>query len=113
MKTRTVYRYENVFGRGPYRGATWYDASAWDCMCDSHANMQHPTWALDFDIDQFEGFNRRDYLAACDSRESLNAWFDGWHDVLRANGFKVVEYTVPAENVADSISGTQVAFRKV
>lgn len=120
-ETRTVYRYENDKGEGPYQGRDRILA-----MCNSHAEEGHPAWSLcmsclgiwgcecdDYtpEVDEYTVDYR--YLAACDSREALDAWFDGWQDQLEANGFRVVEYTVPAENVVDSRSGLQVAFKPV
>lgn len=111
MEMRTVYRYENAFGGGPYRSGSWFSSMQHMDMCDAHIGAHHPTWGADFTYDQLDDIgDLSEYLAACDSRESLDAWFDGWHDMLAANGFRVVEYTVPAENVLESLSGLQVAF---
>lgn len=78
-------------------------------MCDAHEGDHHPTWCPVFS-DEFEDIPDDRYRAACASRKALDAWFDGWHEQLAANGFKVVEYTVPAENVVDGYSGLQCAF---
>jgi hypothetical protein len=123
---RTVYRYENDLGIGPYRAGSWGAGGEHGKMWDSHAGLHHPAWSSEVDwiegedeygtyrgsILEFEECPRR-YLAACDSREALDAWFDGWQDKLEANGFKVVEYTVPDENVVDGGSGLQCAFLPV
>lgn len=113
-ETRTVYRYENDKGEGPYRFSYTGDRHPLISMCDSHTDADHPVWLTwwgdgDFSYEEIEP----EHLAACDSREALDAWFDGWQDKLEANGFRVVEYTVPAENVVDSRSGLQVAFLPV
>lgn len=126
---RTVYRYENDKGEGPYR--TNYglvcpgDIQA---MCDAHADCDHPTWGYvyeygeydpdtgeySFDLEEISGWDvGSGHVAACASRKALDAWFDGWHDVLAANGFHVAEYTVPEENVVDGHSGLQCAFLPV
>lgn len=105
MDTRTVYRYENKYGEGPYQTAEWRSPEDQQRMCDAHASLKHPSWC----IDALRSVSRG-HLAGCDSREALDAWFDGWHQVLADNGFRVVEYTVPVENVLESWSGLQVAF---
>lgn len=113
MEMRTVYRYENENGNGPYRGG-WPDWRAHDELCNAHCDpVGHPTWASYQDwasrreIPAYTGYY---HLAGCDSRESLEAWFDGFHEALRDNGFTIREYTVPAHQVIDSTSGLQVAF---
>jgi hypothetical protein len=80
-------------------------------MFDSHMDASHPTWIGDWPT--WDEFPTKSHLAGADSRESLDAWFDGWTDVLDRNGFKVVEYEVPAENVMVGRSGLQVAFLPV
>jgi hypothetical protein len=121
-ETRKVYRYENERGIGPYQPG-WV---AFDDIQEDHSNPTHPAW----DPGSFErlllqlsdgveannffevGFMPPSkYLSGTDSREALSAWFDGWTDTLERNGFRVVEYEVPAENVMDAPSGLQVAFK--
>ncbi len=120
-ETRKVYRYENERGIGPYQPG-WGGA---DDIQAVHSNASHPAWdpgsfnrlllelsdgvkAENFEV----GFvPPSEYLSGTDSREALAAWFDGWTDVLERNGFKAVEYDVPAENVMDAPSGLQVAFK--
>lgn len=124
--TRTVYRYENDKGEGPYRHHHKGYENPLQSMCNSHADGAHPAWSLcmscldpwgcdcdDYAPEVDEDEVTSDYVAACASREALDAWFDGWHEQLAANGFKVVEYTVPAENVVDGYSGLQCAFLPV
>jgi hypothetical protein len=116
MEMRTVYRYEDSIGVGPYQSNLWRsEHTLFDLLSAHNANPDHPAWYYSFftgsEKDDMPHILSEDYLAACDSRESLDAWFDGWHEVLEANGFRVKEYTVPAENVMDSRSGLQVAFR--
>lgn len=116
MEMRTVYRYENADGKGPYN-AHW-SAGQYEAKYDmlyEHRDDAHPAWSryneeLD-DYEMPEAQYTSAHLAGCDSREALDAWFDGWHKALEDNGFRVVEYTVPAENVIDGRSGLQVAFK--
>lgn len=131
MDTRTVYRYENDKGEGPYRANYGLVRPQWvQDMGDSHAGSHHPTWTyqvVEYDPGEDyytwgpeeipygyeEGEANSSYIAACASRKALDTWFDGWQDQLEANGFHVVEYTVPAENVVDGRSGLQCAFLPV
>lgn len=112
MEMRTVYRYEGQNGMGPYQLGAWPDDADSDKLCAVHNyRADHPAWGVDF-YSHWK-LSEEGYLAACDSREALDTWFDGWQDQLEANGFKVVEYTVPAENVVDGYSGLQCAFLPV
>lgn len=107
-RMRTVYRYEDRKGVGPYRSSTWLDYEAHSTMCEDHAGDHHPTWLTDGMTAAYYGNGR--WKAAFNSRESLDAWFEGWHETLEANGFCVREYKVPIGDVETSISGAQVAF---
>ena len=108
MDMRTVYRYENDEGVGPY---CTDNVDVYVPLCNAHNSENgHPAWTVWFGEREFEKTPGEEYLAGCASREELDAWFDGWHGMLAENGFTVKEYTVPAENVIDSRSGLQVAF---
>lgn len=112
MEMTTVYRYENDKGEGPYRfNYAGYSHPLID-MCNAHTDDNHPVWLKwwgdgDFSREEIDP----GYLAACDSREALDAWFDGWHDVLSEYGFTVKEYTVPVDQVVTGRSGLQCAFK--
>jgi hypothetical protein len=113
MDMRTVYRYENYRGEGPYCAVTWPNNEDLFSLLRAHDKPDHPAWYNS--AGKCVEYGRElsaDYHSACDSRESLDAWFDGWHEVLEENGFRVKEYTVQAENVLESRSGLQVAFRR-
>lgn len=112
MEMRTVYRYEDSYGRGPYRGGNWTDYETKLEMCYAHIGGHHPTWAAEVWPEDLRSYQlTRRYLAACASREALDAWFDGWQSSLEENGFSVIEYTVPADHVIDASSGLQCAFK--
>jgi hypothetical protein len=101
----TVWRYETVDGRGPYNGPTWERQSV---MSGHHLDSMHPSWASD-DLD---GCRFSDYRSGCPSRKALMTWFEGYHNDLKAAGFKIMSYRVPLERVREGYSGQQVAFIK-
>lgn len=48
-------------------------------------------------------------LCALESRTALDAWFDGWHEVLDSLGYVISVYEVPARSVRKGSNG-QVVF---
>lgn len=110
MDMRTVYRYENCLGRGPYN-SIWFDGEQQETLQWAHCDEDHPTWSVDFNPDWYETDGVTAWRSGCASLRALQSWFKGWEDILAANGFRVVSYLVPANQVIDSDSGLQVAFR--
>jgi hypothetical protein len=121
---RTVYRYEDADGRGPYNSDEWVNPSDQQDLLAQHNNdgIHRPwyTWLsqlLEDNVLPEDEFDPKEvtheYRSGTDSREALDAWFDGWTDTLERNGFKVVEYEVPDNQVVMAKSGLQVAFKPV
>lgn len=105
---RTVYRYEDDIGRGPYSTFALWDMSA------LHNDRAHPGWFKtewvpnrEFDKDVAPD---RTYRAGTDSKESLLRWFDGYNERLVKHGFRITRYEVPDWAVVDGNSGLQLAF---
>lgn len=116
-----VYRYESQSGYGPYT----YDnpdlpGARWSTGDGDPANEFVEMWAAhDYDDDHpvawatFNGDGLSEYdPIACPSMEALNKWFDGFHEMLARNGFKVVVYEVPDKAVTMGHSGKQLSFNR-
>lgn len=99
-----VWRIEDSDGRGPY------DNSAhphFRRLCNSHdASPHHPSWYRDY------GSIRYAYVSGCASENQLRMWFYGFVAPLLREGFRIVTYTVPADDVEMSLSGRQLRFIK-
>jgi hypothetical protein len=85
---------------GPYSAEWPFKESLQNDHNRDEAN--HP-----FPLDDF-GRISFDYRYGCDSLESLNKWFKGWHNRLKEWGFVIVRYNIT--NPFQSRSGMQVAF---
>lgn len=82
-KTPIIFRVQNDDGIGPYNAASWSGQST---MCEVHCDDSHLSPNRD---SQLDGISHHEQCA-CDSPESLLAWFDGWWEQLDAAGFHVV-----------------------
>lgn len=85
---------------GPYQ---WGGGEDLDYMCQVHTDSKHPTPNRDglgwMEGHEFCGFK---------SMRSLNRWFNGFHEVLRNEGFKLYIYEVEQQFVR--IGRRQVVF---
>jgi len=110
----TIWRYENSQGEGPYMARHLNNEAqrVQDRLHGEHRYRPetHPGAGLDFECR--DGWDRSDHIFGCPSREALNTWFLGFHTDLKAVGFQIRTYQVPARFVARGKSGLQVAFMK-
>lgn len=102
-----IYRIEDESGKGPYIGvwkdeATGQSDAALSC---SHADAEHPVASIDIG----EDFDKK-HFCGCPSLEALEEWFDGWEEILFRNGYFIVKYDIPDDQVLMGYSGRQVGF---
>jgi len=101
-----VYRVEDRLEFGPYHeGSPVYD-DVISIALARHLPPLHLDLPFEVDREQFP------YWQTCGfrSREQAEWWFDGLLPYLEANGYRLVEYEVPAGAITDTVSGLQVAF---
>lgn len=84
---------DSGFPSGPYtcRGVREFDIERLWGMASDHSNSMHPSPHADPLLGGISDHERCGF----DSREALNAWFDGWTDALAGCNFSVWEYDVP------------------
>lgn len=105
---RDIMRDYPAVPAGPYMSGPFLEHpeirnAVWD-LGVAHSGDDHPSPHYDTYLQTI-----RDHeLCACDSRESLVSWFDGFLDRLGENGFIAHEYEV--EDVRIGRTGGQVVF---
>jgi hypothetical protein len=105
MTTKTVYRYENAKGEGPYQNP--WNPDLKQMRRDHTGNPSTPGWSQ-------EGWGTipEEWRGGCATLEQLLEWFAGWENVLERNGYFVVTYEVPEEDYIWCNSGKQIIFVK-
>lgn len=122
MEHVELYRFEHPGSNfGPYSSYGWLEDASEElhdqlrAMKVLHQGDDWPCWREDgmvfLDEEGCEDWDFQDeHYAACESVESLFAWFDGFVPTLFALGFQLVKVTVDADSVLYGASGKQVAY---
>lgn len=90
METVTLYRVENEFERGPYRGMGGVAS-----MANAHWDDDHPSPWADKGLEGIQD----DEVCALRSLEEIAEWFKGYGEALHEHGFTLNKVIVPAKHV--------------
>lgn len=107
-----IYRIEHKeSGYGPYNPDhyTVTDDRIY-YMGKSHLDDDHPSVRLDCHYNAKKGYAPSDYYCGFRSMKDLDAWFNGWLDILHNNNFHLVMYSIEAKYVF--LGKKQVSFVK-
>lgn len=110
---KDLWRYESDEGIGPYelgRGLPDKDQLFYTMYVDHNWRDDRLTLAVDILAKhELRWVNANDYRSGCPSRRKLTAWFKGYEDQLRQEGFKISHYLVPDSAYINSFSRKQCA----
>lgn len=106
-----IYRIENSYGEGPYRGKHHAHKLVFDYYSDMYGAADHPTPDEDFPGSDVYEAMENGAMCAFSSKDALWEWFLGCEYALRDAGFRVVTYQVPGV-VLSSPSGQVMFFKE-